>query len=258
MSLRKLLCLVETLAFGGRWREAVLLGILGSYYRSRLRRHWVWQCGGEAHFSDHRASGFEFVFSADPGFSGYGLYRGFLAAELIRDGDSVLDIGCGDGFLTRRFCALRAASVDAIDIEPTAIAMASVRQNGSNIRYQCLDATKQSFPRERYDVIVWDGAIGHFAADDIDAMLSKISRSVGSDGVFCGSESLGLEGHDHLTYFHTLDDLGTLLRKHFSHVELRSVEYPVGLFRSKFLRTEALWRCANDRTRLSESTWKSY
>jgi 2-polyprenyl-3-methyl-5-hydroxy-6-metoxy-1,4-benzoquinol methylase len=89
------------------------------------------------------------------------LSRGFFVADLLRDGDRLLDIGCGDGFFTNRFFAARCTHIDAIDNDAEAIRAACARHRASNITYALLDAAAQPFPNTRYDVIVWDGAIGH-------------------------------------------------------------------------------------------------
>jgi 2-polyprenyl-3-methyl-5-hydroxy-6-metoxy-1,4-benzoquinol methylase len=78
--------------------------------------------------------------------SGFSLFRGLYCAEIIRDGDVVLDVGCGDGSLTKRFLAARAFHVDAIDIEPSAIACASSHNRAPNITYTVLDAVKDPLP----------------------------------------------------------------------------------------------------------------
>lgn len=73
--------------------------------------------------------------------------------------------------------------------------------------------------------------------------------------VLVGSETLGMEGHDHRQFFETLSDLASMLGKYFEHVELRSIDYaiPSGTF-----RREAFCRCANEPARLKEADWQSY
>lgn len=169
-----------------------------------------------------------------------------------------MDIGCGDGFLSKRFYAVRAARVDAVDIEKTAISTASKENPAPNVFYALLDATSQDFPSNNYNVIVFDGAIGHFRPETIDLVLRKIVASLDQDGVFCGSESLGYEGIDHLTFFESIDDLGRLLKNHFQYVFLRTMQYQVGLYGNSIRRIEAYWRCSNSMTRLESMGWMKY
>src|SRR6476469_2745683 len=106
--------IVERSAYGGERRRAVLMRALVAHDRSLLRRQW--QLADEMpHFYDHRVGSLLFSAGDEPGF---GMFRGFLAAQVMRRGDVVLDIGCGDGFFASRLFAPRVAHVDSIDIEP--------------------------------------------------------------------------------------------------------------------------------------------
>lgn len=250
---RKLAHLGEIAIFGSEVREKFAKGLLSHYYRSVFRRQWAWQVYGEPHFSIHAGA----LFSLLDGQMGQGIYtltRAFLSAEIIREGDHVLDIGCGDGALTKRFYAPRAAHVDAIDIEGSAVRYAIRHNPASNISYRRLDAVTEPFPRSSYDVIVFDGAIGHFTREGSAAVLKKISSALAPSGVFCGSESIGPEGHDHLQVFHTSDDLRSLLQEQFGYVRLKQQKYPLPSV--AYERIEAYWRCANAEGRLDELDWK--
>jgi hypothetical protein len=145
-----------------------------------------------------------------------------------------------------------------VDIEPSAINSARLYNHAPNIAYHLLDAVNEPFPSDKYDVIVWDGAIGHFAKETTDLVLAKIQAALKTNGVFVGSESLGFEGSDHLQFFNSLDDLHALFEPYFKFIELRSVEYRTGQGKSLFVRQEGYWRCANEETRLRACSWKSY
>ena len=245
--------LKEHVLGGGRLREWLLLRLLKQHYSSKFRRDWL--LGGDPpHFFDHRIGICQFAYGKEC-IGPYPYYRGFYSSELLRDGDRLLDIGCGDGFFSQRFFSQRCAQIDAIDIEPSAIQAAVANHAAANIRYYERDAVAQPFPQESYDVIVWDGALGHFAPDTTGLMLQKISRALARGGVFAGSESLGQEGSDHLQFFASLEDLAQAFRPHFQHVLLRSTSYRLS---SGTLRQEAYWRCANDSQRLRECSWRSF
>lgn len=238
-------------AGGGDRRERLLLRLLELRYRTLFLRQWRW-ADEPPHFFDHRIGSFNFAIGKEHGFS---YVRGYFASELVRDGDRVLDVGCGDGFFARRFFAARGASVDAIDIEPSSIEHAARHNAAPGIRYRLQDAVSEPFPSDAYDLVVWDGALGHFAPDTTDHMLTKIREALAGGGAFVGSESLGFEGDDHLQFFETLDELGETLGRHFPHVLVRELEYrlPGGA-----LRREAFWRCAIDPDRLERAEWRSY
>jgi 2-polyprenyl-3-methyl-5-hydroxy-6-metoxy-1,4-benzoquinol methylase len=241
----------ERAIWGGERRERLLLALLGRHYESVFRRQWLLPVDKPHHF-DHRIGSFLFATGVS---HGYGYYRGYFAAEMIRDGDVLLDVACGDGFFARRFFAPKCKHVDAIDVDRNAIAHASRFNDAPNIRYALLDAAKEPFPRERYNVIVLDGALGHFPPEGGEHLLTRIRQALPEDGVFVGSEELGTVGHDHLQYFETLVDLARIMRGHFELVYLRSIDYPLP---SGDTRREAFWRCATRPDRLEKASWHDF
>lgn len=248
--LKKLASSAETFVFGGRLREATLTFLLKQLFESQYRRSWFWSAE-KPHFFNHRWSVLKML--TGDAISPFAFARAFYAAEIVRGGDKILDIGCGDGFLTRTFYAPDCSAVDAVDCDPDALAEANRYNAHPRITYHLLDATRDSFPNPPYDVIVWDGAIGHFPAESITRMIEKVRESLAQDGVFVGSESLGAEGHDHLCFFETLDDLRKMFTPHFEFTRLRELQYhiPAGLH-----RREGYWRCAGSPARLEASSWR--
>lgn len=255
--IRKTVLLAERLIFS-RPLEWMLAALLGQHLKSQWRRDWLYPGEEESHFYKHRESAFALAYAQDSGYKADGLVRGFFSSEVIREGDSVLDIGCGDGFFSTRFFSQRAKRVVAVDIEPSAISYATKNYCNPKTEFVLLDAVNGEFPSGPFDVIVWDGAIGHFAPEALEGMLIRIKENLSSNGIFVGSESLGHEGHDHLVFFETLKDFHKLLSRFFSHVELREVEYPVGSGGGRFVRREAYWRCSSSAERLDELRWKRY
>jgi SAM-dependent methyltransferase len=209
-------------------------------HKSQFRRDWRFFSQDPPHFYNQRWNGFEFTYGKRR--SPYAFFRGFLASEVIREGDDLLDVGCGDGFFSNTFFSARCRHVDAIDIERDAIETAK-RLNGSpKIDFHILDAVRDPFPSDRYDVIVWDGAIGHFSQSDLSFVLKKILLALSPSGMFVGSESLGAEGSDHLQFFQDESALASVFKPYFKHVFIRSAEYRIG---DGYLRKEAYWRCTN-------------
>jgi cyclopropane fatty-acyl-phospholipid synthase-like methyltransferase len=235
--------LSEALIFGGSIRRAVLTAFLGAHHQSMFRRKWWWWSYGEPHFTDQSIT-FWRLYRGNMGQGVYSLARAFYAAEHVKHGNCVLDIGCGDGGITKRCLAPRAARVDAIDVEPSAISIALRTNAAPNIFYQVLDAISQELPKESYDVVVMDGVLGHLSKPDSETLFKKIAGLIGRDGVFVGSESLGQDGADHLQIFDRIENLQELLGMSFSSVETKVSEYTLS---SAYKRTEAYWSCRNDR-----------
>jgi ubiquinone/menaquinone biosynthesis C-methylase UbiE len=230
---------IEATLFGTRLRLATARAFMRQFYNSSYRRKWLWQNYGEPHFTDHDYTFFR-LYDASLGQGVYSLVRAMNAAEHVTEGALVLDIGCGDGGFTRRFLAPKAGHVDAIDIEHSAISVAQKSGADLNITFRVLDAVKDPLPAPRYDLISMDGVIGHITLPDSETLLGKIARSLAPGGVFCGSESLGHEGHDHLQFFTNQTKLAELLQRHFRIVNIRTITYTVG----SLTRHECIWSCA--------------
>lgn len=233
--------LSEAIAFGGPVRRAILTTFFDFHHQSMFRRKWWWWSYGEPHFTDQSITLWR-LYRGNMGQGVYSLARAFYAAEHVKHGNSVLDIGCGDGSLTKRFLAPRASHVDAVDVEPSAIKIASRKNSAANITYRVLNAVNQDLPRPSYNVVVMDGVLGHLSEPHSAILFDKIANAIGRNGVFVGSESLGHDGADHLQVFDRIENIQGLLGRSFSSVETKVSEYMI----SRTLnRTEAYWVCRN-------------
>jgi 2-polyprenyl-3-methyl-5-hydroxy-6-metoxy-1,4-benzoquinol methylase len=239
--------------FSSKLLENFAVLLLQEVYAAKYKKDWVYS-NPHPHFYNHRIDIAEFAFS-EKIFGPYRFYRAFFSAQMIRDGDKLLDIGCGDGFFTRRFFAERCQHVDGIDIEPSAIKTASKYNSAANLSFHLLDAITADFPEKEYEVIVWDGAIAHFPPDSLKTLLIKIASALSEGGVFVGSESLGDISEDHVQKFDSLEDFGKIFSRYFKFVQLYSTSYRLS---EESTRYEAYWRCANAPDRLQDATWVNY
>jgi len=243
--------LFEKIVFGGKLREKLIASYLGAIYKSQFRREWIY-ADHEPHFFNHRWDVHELMYGSTK--NPYVFFRGFFAVESLRKGDKLLDIGCGDGFFTNAFYGSSCSTIDAVDIEESAIKTAKELNNNKNINYLVLDATSEPFPSKSYDAIIFDGAIGHFAEADMAKLIEKISNSLAKNGIFIGSESLGdHEGDDHLQYFANEEELARVFKPFFKYVFIKKVLYTLN---SGTERAEAFWRCSNEDERINSLKWK--
>ncbi len=90
----------------------------------------------------------------------------------IRSQDMVLDIGCGNGYLTSSV-AKKARSVVAVDLNQDNIETAKRRFHRDNVSYVCGDATRLEFAGE-FDVVVLSNVLEHL--DNRAAFLSTLSK----------------------------------------------------------------------------------
>ena len=188
--------------------------------RAKLIREF-WLSNTTPHFSDLRASHFLSHKNKFPPW----LNRGFYSREVVRPEDTVLDIGCGNGFFVYFFLSDIASQIDAIDINEKAIRIAKKHNYDKNIHYYRLDAIKEPFPGNKYDVIIMDSSIMYFKENDMDVLMNKILRCMDDNSLFVGSATMqSLENTDkeHLQTFHTIKDMETFLLKYFTVVSVWS------------------------------------
>jgi len=90
-------------------------------------------------------------------------YADFFSGH-VGDGDRVLDIGCGGGFVARAIAAARpAATITGIDMDPAKIAIAESVANPPNLRFVVGDATR-GLPDGEFDVVVLSNVLEHIDA----------------------------------------------------------------------------------------------
>ena len=107
-----------------------------------------------------------------------------LCAELlenyVKDGSTVLDVGCGSGILAICASKLGASECFACDIDPVAVRIAgeNAEVNGTaNVKCAVSDLLKD-VPDRKYDVCV-----ANIVADVIIRMAPDIGRYMAEDGV---------------------------------------------------------------------------
>jgi SAM-dependent methyltransferase len=105
-----------------------------------------------------------------------------LDAARIGEGDRVLDVGCGNGQLTR-LAAGRGRSATGIDLSAPMLARARERAGAEgvgNVSFQRGDAQIHPFPDGRYDVAISRFGIMFFA--DPVAAFANLRRALAEDG----------------------------------------------------------------------------
>ncbi|HDP70262.1 MAG TPA: class I SAM-dependent methyltransferase, partial [Actinobacteria bacterium] len=90
----------------------------------------------------------------------------------IEEGDTVLDIGCGNGALTFDL-AKKAKKVVGIDINEKNIEVAKSKYNSANIEYKVGDATKD-LDNKKFDAVVLSNILEHI--EDREDFLNKIKN----------------------------------------------------------------------------------
>jgi trans-aconitate methyltransferase len=121
-------------------------------------------------------------------YAGNGRFVALLAGSLVealepKAGERILDLGCGDGFLTQRL-AESGATMVGVDFSPQMIAAA--RDRGVDARY----ASGEALPFDREFDAVFSNAALHWMSDH-DAVLRGVYRALKPGGRFvaeCGGQ----------------------------------------------------------------------
>lgn len=126
----------------------------------------------------------------------------------VGDGDSVLDVGCGQG-IDVRLLASRVGSegeVIGIDANETMLDAARERtENTENVRFEAGDAMDLSFPDDRFDAVQAERVLCHTEAPE--RAISELMRVTPPGGSVCVTEiDLGSHVMD-IPSGHSVEDL---------------------------------------------------
>lgn len=162
-----------------------------------------------------------------------GVYSAF-AIQSTTKGDtkpSVLELCCGDGFMTRSFYSLLADSVIGVDFDPEAIRSAKRINKAPNVTYRLGDI-RTDIPEGSFDNIVWDAAIEHFTEDETRVLMKTIVSRLKPDGILSGYTIVERDedGHKHLHQheyeFHDKEDLARFLTPYLANVQVFETVFP--------------------------------
>jgi hypothetical protein len=152
------------------------------------------------------------------------LERGIYSNEVIAPGNTVLELCSGDGFYSYFFFSKKAQHIDAIDIDQMALAHAQEYHSLPNIHYHQADIIKDPFPRNTYEVVIWDSAIRRLKKEEMKIVLEKISTVLKpTNGVFSCYEIIDDESHpiEFITPI-SAQELTEMFQTYFDVVQWRS------------------------------------
>ena len=100
----------------------------------------------------------------------------------LKNGDTVLDLCCGDGSYAYLFFSDLASKIDSIDYDAETITYAKKNYATENITFTCANLLEHPFPNEYYDLVVWTSGVAYFSKDSRAKILGKIHTALKSGG----------------------------------------------------------------------------
>ena len=104
-----------------------------------------------------------------------------LAAMELRDAKRVLDVGCGDGQISRLAVALGADRV--VGVDPTWNQVRVAQQRGGGATFARSGAAALPFPDHSFDAVVACLVFEHIR--DVDEAIAEVARVLQPGGRFC-------------------------------------------------------------------------
>ena len=101
-------------------------------------------------------------------------------AELLRSGDSVLDIGCGPGNVAKQLLAAKALQLTGVDLSEEMVKLASA--NVPSGRFYCQDIRQAEFVTGSFDAVVLSFSIVHLKDAEAEELLRKAISWTKSNG----------------------------------------------------------------------------
>lgn len=107
-----------------------------------------------------------------------------MLTKHIKEGDTVLELGCGTGYFTREMLQTNAKIV-AIDISPDLLDVAKSTIQSENISFLEENAYQMTFAENTFDSVVGSSVLHHL---EIEKAISEIYRVLKPDGIIAFTE----------------------------------------------------------------------
>ena len=114
------------------------------------------------------------------------LVLAFEFKKYYRQGQRVLEIGCGEGDSAKKLLEYSTASLDLLDISPEMIRFSkkNLAKYQKRIRFICEDALSYLQRSDPYDIITSSWTIHNFLWKDKEELLETIYEKLSPNGVF--------------------------------------------------------------------------
>lgn len=114
---------------------------------------------------------------------GFTIARYKFACKWIREHDSVLEVGCGDGFGCN-FFSRHSAQTTGLDLDPETIRHCQAKYSRDNLRFIVDDIVHPlQKPTGQYDVVVAFEMIEHVSREDGQLMVANVAAHLKDRGL---------------------------------------------------------------------------
>jgi SAM-dependent methyltransferase len=167
--------------------------------------------------------------SRDPGW----IERGAFSSLCLKGG-SVLELTCGDGFITRNFYSFKSTAVLACDVDPSAIEKARRKNSAPNIEYVVVDI-KNGLPQGTFDNVVWDFGFPfseYFSDEELRSIFDRARDRLTAGGVMSGHTTVDINAlrSDLRDRTFVKNALERILRERFGNVVIFATTSPTRVY----------------------------
>lgn len=107
-----------------------------------------------------------------------------MLSSVIKEGDKVLELGCGTGYFTKELIRFN-AEITAIDISPELIEEARKTIQAENVSFNIQNACQMEFIDNIFDVVLGSSVLHHL---DLEKAVSEIYRVMRPGGLIAFTE----------------------------------------------------------------------
>jgi 2-polyprenyl-3-methyl-5-hydroxy-6-metoxy-1,4-benzoquinol methylase len=102
-----------------------------------------------------------------------------MLSSHLKPGMTVLELGCGTGYLTRELVC-SGADIVAIDVSPELLEIAKANCSASNVQYQIQNAYALSYPEGAFDSVVGSSVLHHLEVEKALRDIYRVLRPGGT------------------------------------------------------------------------------
>lgn len=142
----------------------------------------------------------------------------------VREGDSVLDVGCGPADILKYLPTN--ITYTGVDFEPSYIEAAQ-KKYGNRGKFICSDVSEIDHGQNQFDVIYLGGVLHHLEDQQVLNLLGKLKKLLKPKGYFFSNDPCFQDGQNPIAKFIISKDRGQNVRQVDGYRNLLKTVFPV-------------------------------